>query len=83
MWAPGNVARLRFLAAVPRGIPHQAPGKSEDVPNLYFVGAGTHPGAGLPGVLSSAKIIDTLISALPEPRHAAGRRAQSAVGGMP
>ena len=25
--------------------------RSEDVPNLYFVGAGTHPGAGLPGVL--------------------------------
>jgi len=35
--------------------------RSEDVPNLYFVGAGTHPGAGLPGVLSSAKIVDTLI----------------------
>ncbi len=35
--------------------------KSEDVENLYFVGAGTHPGAGLPGVLSSAKIADNLI----------------------
>lgn len=32
--------------------------RSEDVPNLYFVGAGTHPGAGLPGVISSAKIIE-------------------------
>lgn len=31
--------------------------------NLYFVGAGTHPGAGLPGVLSSAKIADDLIAA--------------------
>ena len=30
--------------------------QSEDFDNLYFVGAGTHPGAGLPGVLSSAKI---------------------------
>lgn len=29
--------------------------RSEDVEGLYFVGAGTHPGAGLPGVLSSAK----------------------------
>ena len=28
--------------------------RSEDVDNLYLVGAGTHPGAGLPGVLSSA-----------------------------
>lgn len=35
--------------------------RSEDIPNLYFVGAGTHPGAGLPGVLSSAKIADALI----------------------
>lgn len=35
--------------------------RSEDIDNLYFVGAGTHPGAGLPGVLSSAKIVDGLI----------------------
>lgn len=35
--------------------------RSEDVPNLYFVGAGTHPGAGMPGVLSSAKIVEKLI----------------------
>jgi phytoene desaturase len=35
--------------------------RSEDFDNLYFVGAGTHPGAGLPGVLSSAKIVDNLI----------------------
>jgi len=37
--------------------------KSEDIKNLYFVGAGTHPGAGLPGVISSAKIIEDLIEA--------------------
>jgi phytoene desaturase len=36
--------------------------QSEDFDNLYFVGAGTHPGAGLPGVLSSAKIAEDLIS---------------------
>ncbi len=35
--------------------------RSEDVNGLYFVGAGTHPGAGLPGVLSSAKIAEKLI----------------------
>jgi phytoene desaturase len=35
--------------------------KSEDVDNLYFVGAGTHPGAGLPGVLSSSIIAQNLI----------------------
>jgi phytoene desaturase len=37
--------------------------RSEEVSNLYFVGAGTHPGAGMPGVLSSAKIADDLIAA--------------------
>ncbi|MDC1426332.1 phytoene desaturase family protein [Gammaproteobacteria bacterium] len=31
------------------------------VDNLFFVGAGTHPGAGLPGVVSSAKVTDALI----------------------
>jgi phytoene desaturase len=36
--------------------------RSEDIENLFFVGAGTHPGAGLPGVLSSAKIVDRLIT---------------------
>ena len=35
--------------------PHNA---SEDVRNLFLVGAGTHPGAGLPGVLSSARVLD-------------------------
>ncbi|MEO0795801.1 MAG: phytoene desaturase [Verrucomicrobiota bacterium] len=35
--------------------------KSEDVDGLYFVGAGTHPGAGLPGVISSAKVLDRFI----------------------
>ncbi len=34
---------------------------SEDVPNLYFVGAGTHPGAGMPGVISSGKIVANMI----------------------
>ncbi|MEP6729244.1 MAG: phytoene desaturase family protein, partial [bacterium] len=35
--------------------------RSEDIPNLYFAGAGTHPGAGIPGVLSSGKIVAELI----------------------
>lgn len=35
--------------------------KSEDIEHLYLVGAGTHPGAGLPGVLSSARILDTVV----------------------
>lgn len=35
--------------------------ESEEIDGLYIVGAGTHPGAGLPGVLCSAKIADKLI----------------------
>ena len=35
--------------------------RADDFENLYFVGAGTHPGAGLPGVLSSAIIAENLI----------------------
>jgi phytoene desaturase len=35
--------------------------RSEDIKHLYLVGAGTHPGAGLPGVLSSARILDTVV----------------------
>tara|TARA_B100001057_G_scaffold455878_1_gene502767 strand:+ start:1031 stop:2491 length:1461 start_codon:yes stop_codon:yes gene_type:complete len=35
--------------------------KSEIFDGLYFVGAGTHPGAGVPGVLSSAKVLDKII----------------------
>lgn len=38
--------------------PHNA---SEDVENLFFAGAGTHPGAGVPGVLCSAKIVEDLV----------------------
>jgi phytoene desaturase len=42
--------------------------RSEDFDNLYFVGAGTHPGAGLPGVLSSAIIAENLIGDPPAQR---------------
>jgi phytoene desaturase len=34
---------------------------SEELKNLYLVGAGTHPGAGVPGVISSAKILDRVV----------------------
>jgi phytoene desaturase len=37
---------------------------SEDVKNFFLVGAGTHPGAGLPGVLSSAKLLERVLPAL-------------------
>jgi phytoene desaturase len=35
--------------------------RSSDVRDLYFVGAGTHPGAGLPGVLNSAKVLERVV----------------------
>jgi phytoene desaturase len=35
--------------------------RSEDIAGLYFVGAGTHPGAGVPGVLSSAKVLESVV----------------------
>jgi phytoene desaturase len=37
---------------------------SEDIEGLYMVGASTHPGAGIPGVLSSAKALDSVIPSL-------------------
>jgi phytoene desaturase len=40
--------------------------RSEEFDNLYFVGAGTHPGAGLPGVLSSSIIAERLIGGASE-----------------
>ncbi len=44
--------------------------ESEDVRGLYLVGAGTHPGAGLPGVLSTARVLDSIV---PDPGAPAGR----------
>ncbi|NNM00639.1 MAG: phytoene desaturase [Gammaproteobacteria bacterium] len=35
--------------------------KSEDIDNLFLVGAGTHPGAGLPGVITSARVLDEVV----------------------
>lgn len=44
--------------------------RSEDVNGLYLVGAGTHPGAGMPGVISSAKVLDEIV---PDPASRAPR----------
>lgn len=49
-----------------------------DVPNLYFVGAGTHPGAGIPGVLSSARATDSLIPAVADVAATAGGNRRDA-----
>jgi phytoene desaturase len=39
--------------------------KSDDVGNLFFVGAATHPGAGVPGVICSAKVLEMTLPELP------------------
>ena len=36
--------------------------KAEGFENLYLAGAGTHPGAGMPGVISSAKVVESLVA---------------------
>lgn len=53
--------------------------RSPDVHGLFFVGAGTHPGAGVPGVLSSAKVLEHVVprpaKPLPLPERRRARRA--------
>jgi len=39
--------------------------RSDDIGGLYFVGANTHPGAGVPGVLCSAKVLEHVLPELP------------------
>jgi len=53
----------------------RAQARSEDVDRLFLVGAGTHPGAGLPAVLCSAKIVDQVMAERlgPDGRLAAAR----------
>ena len=45
--------------------------RSEDVQGLFMVGAGTHPGAGVPGVLMSAKALESVLP--PVAAYAAAR----------
>lgn len=47
--------------------------RSEDIENLYIVGASTHPGASVPGVLSSARVLDTVV---PDAATIIGKRAR-------
>jgi phytoene desaturase len=44
--------------------------KSEEFENLFLVGAGTHPGAGIPGVLSTARVLDLVVPAAETFAHA-------------
>ena len=58
--------------------PHNA---SEDLEHLYLVGAGTHPGAGLPGVLSSARVLDSVVPSASELLRERGRSGARVHGG--
>jgi phytoene desaturase len=44
---------------------------SEELPGLYLAGAGTHPGAGLPGVIASAEVLGKLLPDAPVSARAA------------
>ncbi len=51
--------------------------KTDDVAGLYFVGASTHPGAGMPGVLCSAKVLERVLPPAPNGRPPLGGSAPS------
>jgi phytoene desaturase len=51
---------------------------SEDVDRLFLVGAGTHPGAGIPGVLLSARITSQLVDDALQPSARARNAALAA-----
>lgn len=55
--------------------------RSKDIRQLYFVGAGTHPGAGMPGVLTSAKVLERALDedGLGRPRAARSAAQRTAV----
>ena len=62
--------------------------RDQDIPGLYLVGAGTHPGAGVPGVISSAKATVEVIAAdfgLPpaDPEVVAAMQRRRAIDAQP
>lgn len=57
--------------------------RSEDVPGLYLVGAGTHPGAGVPGVLMGAEATFTCIAEDLRMTRAESRRETPFTGDSP
>ncbi len=56
-----NGAAFSFEPVLTQSAYFRPHNRSEDVDRLYLVGAGTHPGAGVPGVLSSAKVLDQVV----------------------
>ena len=58
-----NGAAFSFEPVLTQSAYFRPHNRSEDIDRLYLVGAGTHPGAGVPGVLSSARVLDFVVPA--------------------
>ncbi len=58
-----NGAAFSFEPVLTQSAYFRPHNRSEDIDRLYLVGAGTHPGAGVPGVLSSARVLDSVVPA--------------------
>ncbi|MBE0595417.1 MAG: phytoene desaturase [Gemmatimonadales bacterium] len=56
-----NGAAFSFEPVLTQSAYFRPHNRSEDIDGLYLVGAGTHPGAGVPGVLSSARVLDSIV----------------------
>ena len=56
--------------------------RSEDIDGLFVVGAGTHPGAGIPGVLMSAKALESVLPLVGAPAGGGRRTTKAAVAGI-
>jgi phytoene desaturase len=48
---------------------------SEELEGLYLTGAGTHPGAGVPGVIGTAEVMAQLVPDAPKPKAPGARAA--------
>jgi phytoene desaturase len=59
------------------------PNRVSGVPGVYHVGGGTHPGAGIPGVLMGAGVTAGLVIADAGDRLGAGRGRRSVTAGSP
>ena len=51
---------------------------SEELPGLYLAGAGTHPGAGVPGVIGTAEILGQIVPDFPREKTSAAPKPLAA-----
>jgi phytoene desaturase len=80
LWAAeGNAFAIE--PTLTRSAYFRQPNRDRRIAGLYYVGAGTHPGGGIPGVLLTAEVTDGLIGAdgrAGRIRRPGGRRADGA-----